>query len=103
MQNRNFINSQKDFNKDIYEFERKKQIIENKAKERAKIKSALEDKSNKIQINFKNEFVNDKTQKKYDELIQVNNKRNKEKEESIHKRTENYTNSLAKTITETGK
>ena len=90
MHNRRFNNPEKEteFNKEIYEFERKKQIIENKAKEREKINSAKEDKSNKIQINFKNEFVNDKTQKKYDELINVNNKRNQKKEESIQKRTE---------------
>ena len=102
MYNRNLINPQKEFNNDYYEFERRKQVIENKAKERQKISSALDDKSNKIQINFKNEFINDKTQKKYDELIQVNNQRNQEKEESIQKRTENKDSSYGKTFVETG-
>jgi hypothetical protein len=66
--------AQIDFDINLYKFEKKKQNIDNKNKEKE---------NKKIQINFKNSFVNEKTQYKYDKIIEHNNKRNTEKQETI--------------------
>ena len=65
----------KDFDLNLYKFEKKKQTIDNKQKEKEGNK--------KIQINFTNSFVNEKIQHKYDKIIEINNKRNKERENKV--------------------
>ena len=79
MFNRKFTNVNANFDPNYYEFEKKKQIIENKAKEKERLLLEQENKKNTIQINFKNTYINKSIQKKYDEIIQNNNKRNQEK------------------------
>jgi hypothetical protein len=71
----NLTNMDFDINK--YQFEKRRQIADNKLKEKE---------NKKIQINFKNSFVNEKTQLKYDKIIENNNKRNIEKQETITER-----------------
>jgi len=78
MFNRKFSNNT-NFNPIYYEFEKNRLNTENKAKEKEKLLQEKENQVNKIQINFNNEYVNTKTQKKYDELIQDNNKKNQVK------------------------
>jgi hypothetical protein len=65
--------TQTNFDINLYKFEKKKQTQDNKNKEKE---------NKKIQINFKNSFVNEKTQHKYDKIIENNNKRNIEKQET---------------------
>lgn len=80
MFNRKFSkNAATNFDPIYYEFEKNRQKTENKAKAREKNLKEKENQVNKIQINFKNEFVNEKTQRKYDEIIQNNNKKNYDK------------------------
>ena len=59
-----------EFDINLYLYEKKKQKIDEKTKNKD---------VNKIQINFKNSFVNEKTQNKYDKIIECNNIKNQEK------------------------
>jgi hypothetical protein len=82
MSNNANSNLAKDFDINLYRFEKKKQTIDNKVKEKET------NANKKIQINFKNSFVNEKTQHKYDKIIETNNKRNIEKHETMTQRNE---------------
>lgn len=70
------------FDENQYKFEQKRQKIDNSAKEKEQKKSEENKKNlNKIQINFKNSFVNEQTQQKYDKIIESNNKKNEDRKE----------------------
>ncbi len=91
MLNRKFSKNNTNLDPIYYEFEKNRQKTENKAKAREKHLREKENEVNKIQINFKNEFVNEKTQKKYDEIIHNNNKKHQDKfkENKLINETEN--------------
>lgn len=69
------------FDKNTYQFERKKQTVDNKLKQITKQKELESKESKKIKINFHNSFVNKETHQKYDKLIQTNKQRNIIKQE----------------------
>lgn len=102
MFNRKFANANANFNQAYYEFEKKRQNTENKAKAREKLLIEKENQVNKIQINFKNEYVNEKTQKKYDEIIQNNNKKIQAKLEDKNFPSNNINLGVTDTIITTG-
>jgi len=86
-----------------YEFEKNRQKTENKAKAREKQLKDKEQQINKIQINFKNEFVNEKTQKKYDEIIHNNNKKNQVRLQGKTNKENHFINETEDTYLITGK
>lgn len=80
------------FDKNMYDFEKKRQLVDNKVKEKENLDKEKDISANlqkcnnsqkKIQINFQNSFVTQHTHEKYDKIIESNIKKNNDKYEKM--------------------